>query len=109
VVIGSYNGGHARAGLAEDLWTVWVVVWAPLYWKHYGAQNLLYFCDLGNFFISAALWLESPLLFSSQASGLLLFQSLYNHRFTGCGPERQAPHRRHRIHVRQQVRYLSAF
>ncbi len=59
------------------LWTVWVVVWAPLYWKHYGAQNLLYFCDLGNFFISAALWLESPLLFSSQASGLLLFQSLY--------------------------------
>jgi len=59
------------------LWTVWVVVWAPLYWKYYGAQNLLYFCDLGNFFISAALWLESPLLFSSQASGLLLFQSLY--------------------------------
>ncbi len=59
------------------LWTVWVAVWAPLYWKHYGAQNLLYFCDLGNFFIAAALWLESPLLFSWQATGLLLFQSLY--------------------------------
>jgi hypothetical protein len=59
------------------LWTVWVVVWVPLYWKHYGAQNLLYFCDLGNFFIAAALWLESPLLFSWQATGLLLFQSLY--------------------------------
>src|SRR2546427_956361 len=59
------------------LWTGWVAVWAPLYWKHYGAQNLLYFCDLGNFFIAAALWLESPLLFSWQATGLLLFQSLY--------------------------------
>ncbi|HMJ21496.1 MAG TPA: hypothetical protein VK513_06290, partial [Terriglobales bacterium] len=59
------------------LWTVWVAVWAPLYWKHYGAQNLLYFCDLGNFFLAAALWLESPLLFSWQATGLVLFQSLY--------------------------------
>jgi hypothetical protein len=58
-------------------WTVWVVAWAPLYWKHYGAQNFLYFCDLGNFFIAAALWLESPLIFSWQATGLLLFQSLY--------------------------------
>jgi len=59
------------------LWTVWVVAWAPLYWRHYGAQNLLFFCDLGNFFIAVALWLESPLIFSWQASGLLLFQSLY--------------------------------
>jgi hypothetical protein len=59
------------------LWTIWVVVWVPLYWQHYGAQNLLYFCDLGNFFIAAALWWESPLLFSWQATGLLLFQSLY--------------------------------
>jgi hypothetical protein len=41
------------------------------------AQNPLYFCDLGNFFIAAALWLESPLLISWQATGLLLFQSLY--------------------------------
>ncbi len=59
------------------VWTVWVAVWAPLYWKQYGAQNLLYFCDLGNFFIATALWRESPLLFSWQATGLLLFQSLY--------------------------------
>jgi len=59
------------------LWIIWVAVWAPVYWRHYGAQNLLYFCDLGNFIIAAALWLESPLLFSCQATGLLLFQSLY--------------------------------
>jgi hypothetical protein len=66
------------------LWTGWVVIWAPLYWQHYGAQNLLYFCDLGNFFIAMALWLESPLLFSWQATGLLLFQSLYTIDLTGA-------------------------
>jgi hypothetical protein len=58
-------------------WSVWVLVWMPLYWHQYGLQNFLYFCDLGNLFIAAALWLESPLLFSWQACGLLLFQSLY--------------------------------
>jgi hypothetical protein len=59
------------------MWTVWVAVWVPLYWKQYGPWNFLYFCDLGNVFIGAALWLESPLLFSCQATGLLVFQSLY--------------------------------
>jgi hypothetical protein len=58
-------------------WSLWVLVWVPIYWHQYGLQNFLYFCDLGNFFIAAALWLESPLLFSWQACGLLLFQSLY--------------------------------
>jgi|ERR1700685_44623 hypothetical protein len=59
------------------LWTVWLIAWTPLYWKQYGAQNFLFFCDLGNIFIGIALWLESSLLFSWQACGLLLFQSLY--------------------------------
>ena len=58
-------------------WSVWLLVWIPFYWQQYGTQNFLYFCDLGNFFIAAALWLESPLLFSWQACGLLLFQTLY--------------------------------
>jgi hypothetical protein len=59
------------------LWMIWVVVWVPLYWRQYGAQNFLYFCDLGNFFIFLGLWLESPLIFSWQAAGLLVFQSLF--------------------------------
>jgi hypothetical protein len=58
-------------------WTVWLLVWSPVFWKHYGAQNFLYFCDLGNFLIGAALWLESPVFFSWAATGLLLFQTLY--------------------------------
>jgi hypothetical protein len=57
-------------------WTIWVICWAPVYWRQYGAQNLLYFCDLGNILIAIALWRESSLIFSWQATGLLLFQTL---------------------------------
>jgi hypothetical protein len=59
------------------VWTVWVLVWVPLYWRQYGAQNFLWFCDLANFFILVGLWQESSLIFSWQAVGLLLFQTLY--------------------------------
>src|SRR6202050_5459511 len=57
------------------LWTLWLIAWAPLYWKQYGVQNFLFFCDLGNIFIGIALWWESSLLFSWEPGGLLLFQS----------------------------------
>jgi hypothetical protein len=58
-------------------WTIWLVVWVPFYWNYYGSQNFLYFCDLGNIFIAVALWTESALLFSWQATGLLLFQTVF--------------------------------
>jgi len=60
------------------VWTVCVIVWIPLYWRQYGPQNFLFFCDLGNLFIAAGLWLESALIFSWQACGLLLFQTLFH-------------------------------
>lgn len=59
------------------LWTLWMIVWAAVYWRQYGLQNFLFFCDLGNIFIAVGLWLESPLIFSWQASGLLFFQTLF--------------------------------
>jgi hypothetical protein len=49
-------------------WTVWVLVWVPVYWRQYGAQNFLFFCDIGNLLIAVALWSESALIFSSQAA-----------------------------------------
>lgn len=58
-------------------WTVWVICWAPIYWKQYGVQNFLFFCDLGNLILLVALWSESVLLFSWQAVSLLVFQSLF--------------------------------
>jgi hypothetical protein len=66
------------------LWTAWVLAWAPFYLRQYGLQNFLFFCDLGNFFIAVGLWLESPLIFSWQATGLLLFQSLYTIDLAGA-------------------------
>jgi len=65
-------------------WTLWLVIWAPVYWRQYGAQNFLFFCDIGNVLIGLGLWLESPLIFSWMASGLLLFQSLYILDFAGA-------------------------
>ena len=58
-------------------WSVWVLLWAPLYCKQYGAQNFLYFCDLGNLLVLIGLWWESALIFSWQAVGLLVFQTLF--------------------------------
>lgn len=58
-------------------WTIWLLVWGPLYWRQYGAQNFLFFCDIGNVLVGMALWLESALIFSWVACGLLLFQGLY--------------------------------
>jgi hypothetical protein len=59
------------------VWTAGVIAWMPFYWRQYGLQNFLFFCDLGNILIAAGLWLESPLIFSWQASSLLLFQTLF--------------------------------
>jgi hypothetical protein len=58
-------------------WTAWLAVWAPLYWRSYGPQNFLWFCDLANLAIGLALWLESPLLFSMQALSVLVVQTLF--------------------------------
>jgi hypothetical protein len=65
-------------------WTVWLVAWAPIYWKHYGLQNFLFFCDIGNVLIGIGLWLESPLIFSWQACSLLFLQTLYSVDLAGA-------------------------
>lgn len=65
-------------------WTIWLILWAPLYWRQYGLQNFLFFCDIGNVLIGIGLWLESPLIFSWQACGLLLFQTLFTVDLAGA-------------------------
>jgi hypothetical protein len=65
-------------------WTAWLLLWAPTYFRQYGAQNFLFFCDLGNLLIAAALWLESRLIFSWQAVALLVFQTLYALDYVGA-------------------------
>jgi hypothetical protein len=59
------------------VWTAWVVVWIPLYWRQYSVTTFLWFCDFANFILLAALWRESALLFSWQAVSVLVFQLAY--------------------------------
>jgi len=66
------------------LWTACVIAWIPLYWRQYGLQNFLFFCDLGNLLITVGLWMEGPLIFSWQASGLLFFQTLFTIDLAGA-------------------------
>ena len=66
------------------VWTLWLIVWAPIYWRQYGAQNFLFFCDIGNILIGLGLWLESSLILSWMACGLLLFQTLYTIDLAGA-------------------------
>jgi hypothetical protein len=65
-------------------WTIWLLVWAPMYYRQYGAQNFLFFCDIGNILIGIGLWLESALIFSWVACGVLLFQTLYTIDLAGA-------------------------
>lgn len=68
---------EARGALPRWLklgYTVWFLVWVPVYWMDNGPANFLWLCDVANFVLLAAIWLESPLLFSSQAVSVLLIQ-----------------------------------
>jgi hypothetical protein len=66
------------------IWTAWIVIWAPVYSRQYGAQNFLFYCDIGNVLITVALWLENRLLFSWQTVGLLVFQTLFTIDLVGA-------------------------
>jgi hypothetical protein len=59
------------------IYTAWMAVWIPVYWVHSGPENFLWLCDVANFLIGLALWMESPLLISSQAVGVLFVQILW--------------------------------
>ena len=58
-------------------YTVFMAVLIPVYWYHYGPTNFLYFCDIALLFTLVGIWLESPLLISLPAVGILLPQTLW--------------------------------
>jgi hypothetical protein len=73
-----------RIPLALKLaYTAFMAVLLPVYWRAYGPTNFLYFCDMALFFALAAVWLESPLLASMPAVGILLPQILWCVDFLG--------------------------
>jgi hypothetical protein len=58
-------------------YTAFMAVLVPVYWHHYGPTNFLYFCDVALFLTLAGIWLESPLLVSMCAVGILVSQTLW--------------------------------
>lgn len=67
--------------------TAFMAVLVPVYWTKYGPTNFLYFCDVALFLTLAGLWLESRLLLSMAAVGILLPQMLWCADFVvqACG------------------------
>jgi hypothetical protein len=65
-------------------YALWLAVWVPLYWMHNGPANFLWLCDAANFVVGLALFLESPLLLSSQAAGVFLIQMVWTFDFAGA-------------------------
>ena len=76
------RGNRIPLGL-KLAYTAFMAVLVPFYWYTYGPTNFLYFCDVALFFALGALWLESPLLASMPAIGILLPQALWCVDFLG--------------------------
>ena len=58
-------------------YTAFLAVMVPVYWREYGPTNFLYLCDAAAFLTFAALWLESPILASVAAVGIVLPQLVW--------------------------------
>src|SRR5581483_4377114 len=65
------------------LWSAWIAVWIPVYWRQYGAQNFLYFCDVGNLFITACQEMRSGLSSQSLYALDLIAAFLFSHHIFG--------------------------
>ncbi len=59
--------GHRLPLWVKLFHTAFLAVLVPVYWAHYGPGNFLWFSDVALFVLLPALWLESPLLASTQA------------------------------------------
>ncbi len=67
------------------VFTLYMAILVPVYWQTYGPTNFLYFCDIALFVTLAALWLESAVLVSAAAVGIVLPQTLWAVDFVATG------------------------
>jgi hypothetical protein len=58
-------------------YTAFMAVLVPVYWANYGPTNFLYFCDVALIITLVGIWIESPLLVSMCAVGILASQALW--------------------------------
>lgn len=78
-----HSDGFQHSGQQIDLWikisySIFVLILIPVYWKHWGPGNFLWFSDIALIVNVAALWLESSLLASMMAIGVLLPEIYWN-------------------------------
>jgi hypothetical protein len=72
----------STTGAMLPLWlklayTAFMAVLIPVYWYYYGPTNFLYFCDVALILTLAGIWLESALLVSMCAVGIVLPQMVW--------------------------------
>ena len=83
--IGRSAPASGRVPLAvKIIYTAFMAVMIPVYLWYYGPTNFLYFCDQALLFTLVGVWLESPLLLSIPAAGILLPQLLWIADFLGA-------------------------
>ena len=58
-------------------YSAFVAVLVPSYWVTYSPWNFLYFCDIALLVTGVAIWIESPLLVSTQAIAITVPQTLW--------------------------------
>lgn len=56
---------------------LWLLVWLPTNLKAWGWENMMHFCDVGAIVACVGIFMQIPLLFSSQAVGSLLVGILW--------------------------------
>jgi hypothetical protein len=61
-------------------WAVllWLLVWLPVNLQAWGWQNMMHFCDVGAVIACLGIFMQLPLLFSSQAVGSLIVGVLWS-------------------------------
>ncbi len=59
-------------------YTLFVIVFVPVYWIRYGPTNLLWISDIALIVTLAALWLESPFLVGMMTTGVLITDIIWS-------------------------------
>jgi len=59
-------------------YTLFVCALVPIYWRHYGPANFLWFSDIALLVLVPALWFENALLFSMMAASVVFFEAVWN-------------------------------
>jgi hypothetical protein len=94
-------------------YTLFVAVLVPIYLRHYGPANFLWYSDVALLAMVPGLWLESPLIASTMSVAVLLPEILWNLDFfarlaTGRAPLGLAAYMFH-ARLPRYLRALSLF